>query len=236
MELTSTRTTAFVLCPQAKSFITRDNSFIPHHTLSPQRPCSTIKPIKVSRSRLIVRNSTSSFTEDFFAGPSTPPRPRPLYKVMLYSITTNLLWYGYYKYCIEEELLKKTGSGPGAIGALGPFMLGITSPLYLPHGLPANAGVAAGLLWIVMIQYSLYKRINQLSTSVDSIQTQPLTPWWVVIPGFNLIVGLRSIHFLSVAFGADPEEDPVVEKFPFLGIEQLGLMQMLTTPSLWLKW
>lgn len=174
----------------------------------------------------------ASIKEDFFAGPSTPPRPRPLYQVILFSLSTSLLWYGYYKYCIEEELRRKTGSGLGGIGVLAPFTIGISTPLYLPHD-AALCGVAAALVWIVSIQFSLYRRINRLA--VEANEEAPLTPGWVVIPGFNFVVGLRSIHFLSVYFGGDAEEDPLVDLFPFLGVQTLGMRQLLTTPKLWLK-
>lgn len=187
-------------------------------------------PVRPNRVKTYPR---ASFKEDFLTGPSDPPRPRPLYQVILFSVSTNLLWYGYYKYCIEEELRKILGEGPGGIGALAPFMLGVTSPLYLPTGGPAECGAAFGVLWIVVVQFYLYRRINKLME--DKGDTAPLTPWWIVVPGFNLIVGLRSVHFLSVAFGAEPEADPVVEFFPFLGSKTLGILEFLTTPALWVK-
>ena len=112
-------------------------------------------------------------------------------------------------------------------------MIGVTSPLYLPRGGPAEFGVAAGILWIVSLQYYLYKRINVLMR--EKGEKEPLTPWWVVVPGFNLIAGLRSVHFLHVAFGGEPEDDPVVQFFPFLGVKTLDMLQFVTKPSLWVK-
>lgn len=83
------------------------------------------------------------------------------------------------------------------------------------------------------VQYSLYKRINKLCDE-RGLGTV-LCPHWVVIPGFNLIVGLRSVHFLAVAFGADESNDWMVNKLPFLGVRELNIRKMLTTPKLWLN-
>lgn len=93
--------------------------------------------------------------------------------------------------------------------------------------------MAAGVLWIVSVQYWLYNRINEVMK--ERAGYEPLVPWWVVIPGFNLIVGLRSVHFLSVAWGGSEDDDPIVSRLPFLGVRQLGILQMLSNPSLWLK-
>lgn len=175
----------------------------------------------------------AAFKEDFLTGPSSPPRPRPLYQVILFSASTGLLWYGYYKYCIEEELLRETGHGLGGIGTLAPFMAGISGPLYAPTGGPAEALALAGVAWIVAIQFTLYRRINALM--LERHGYEPLVPWWVVIPGFNLVAGLRSVHFLSVSWGFKPDEDPLVNVFPFLGVSELGMVQLVTKPSLWLN-
>lgn len=128
---------------------------------------------------------------------------------------------------------KYLGSGPGGYLALGPFTAGILSPLFLPTGGPAETGVALGVLWIMAVQYSLYGRINRVCEE-KGLGT-PLTPAWLVVPGFNLVVGLRSIHFLSLAWGARKEDDPVVKVFPCLGVETLGFWELLTNPKLWVK-
>lgn len=175
----------------------------------------------------------ASFTDDFFAGPSVPPRPRPLYQVVLFSITTNLLWYGYYKYCIEEELRRETGKGLGGFLTLTPFVVGICAPFYIASGDTARLVMLAALGWIVTMQYWLYQRVNALAR--EKLEVRPLTPWWVVVPGFNLVVGLRAIHFLSIVWGANADDDILVEWFPFLGVPDLNILQFLTTPGLWLK-
>lgn len=185
---------------------------------------------RVKSTRIAVQ---ASFTDDFFAGPSNPPRPRPLYQVVLFSLTTNLLWYGFYKYCVEEELRRETGEGLGGFLALSPFMVGICAPFYAPMDGTAQTAIAAALIWILTIQVWLYRRVNSLAE--DRLEFKPLTPWWGVIPGFNFIVGLRCIHFLSVIWGADPEEDVIVDWFPFLGVRDLSFWKLLSTPSLWLK-
>lgn len=93
--------------------------------------------------------------------------------------------------------------------------------------------VAAGIAWIVAIQFTLYRRVNELMLERDGYE--PLVPWWVVVPGFNLVAGLRSVHFLSVVWGFPPDDDPLVNFFPCLGVRTLGTLELATTPSLWVK-
>lgn len=174
----------------------------------------------------------ATFSEDFLTGPCIPSHPRPLHKVILFSSLTGLLWYGWYKFCVEEDLRATLSSGPGGYLALGPFVAGVLSPLVLPTGGPAETGVALGVLWIVAVQYSLYGRINTICERAGL--GTPLVPQWVVLPGFNLLVGLRSIHFLALANG-EKGKDPVVERLPFLGVPTLGILQLITTPKLWFK-
>lgn len=174
----------------------------------------------------------ATLSEDFLAGPGTPAHPRPLHKVILFSTATGLLWYGWYKFCVEEDLRETLSSGPGGYLALGPFVAGVLSPLVLPTGGPAEIGVVLGVAWIVAVQYGLYGRINRVCERAG--MGTPLVPQWVVLPGFNLIVGLRSVHFLALANG-ESEKDPVVERLPFLGKPTLGIWEMITTPGLWFK-
>lgn len=174
----------------------------------------------------------ASFTDDFFQGPTSPPKPRPLYQVVLFSVTTNLIWYPYYKYCIEEELRRETGDGFGGFAALLPFVTGLTSPFVLSRD-PAILTVAVSLAWAAALQYWLYRRVNGLVE--QKFNFKPLHPWWFFVPGFNLIVGFRAYHFLSLVWGADPDGDPLTSWFPFLNVNQLSISGFLTTPSLWLK-
>lgn len=195
-----------------------------------QTPIHPLSLRSVSTSRL---PPFASLTEDFLAGPQTPPRPRPLFQVILFSSLTGLLWYGWYKFCIEQELRCTMNEGPGGYVALCPFALGVLSPLFLPNGGPAEMGVAFGILWIVAIQYWLYHRINAMCE--ERGLGKPLVPAWIGVPGFNLIVGLRSVHFLSVCFGARAGTDPVAKRLPFLGVRTLGVWEMVTNPELWVK-
>jgi hypothetical protein len=67
--------------------------------------------------------------------PSNPGFPRPLWLVLLASVSTGLLWYGYYIFAIEEELLhieidkgKPRGfGGHGTLGELFTFKCLLTS-------------------------------------------------------------------------------------------------------------
>lgn len=148
--------------------------------------------------------------------------------MILFSILTGLLWYGRYKFCVEEDLRATLSSSPGRYLALG-FVAGVLSPLVLPTGCPAEIGVALGALWIVAVQYSLHGRSSTIRQRAGL--GTPLVPHWNVAPGFNLIVGLRSIHFLVLANG-EKGEDPVVESLPFLGVLTLSILEMITTSKL----
>jgi hypothetical protein len=48
---------------------------------------------------------------------------------------------------------------------------------------------------------------------------EPLVVWWMFVPGLNLIVGLRQIHFLS-EYWANKQgmsvNDPLAESISFL--------------------
>jgi hypothetical protein len=74
-----------------------------------------------------------------------------------------------------------------------------------------------GIAWIYIVQFKLYNTVNELYRQDD--MTEPLTVWWLFIPGLNLIVGLRQIHFLS-QFWARKQgisvKDNLAESIPFL--------------------
>lgn len=149
-------------------------------------------------------------------------KPRPLTQVILLSGATGLLYYGYYKWMIQDEL-KAHGEKvwSGALCIL-PFILGIAIPLALAKfdpDVPSEFGYLAfsGVVWIYIVQLRLYQEINRLYT-VQGWQP-PLVSWWIVVPGLNLIVGLRQIHFLSeywAKLSGHPAPDPVAERLPFL--------------------
>ena len=103
-----------------------------------------------------------------------------------------------------------------------PFVLGVAVPLLLAAFDPdVPLGFAwfafFGVAWIYLVQYRLYREINRLYEAQG--WPAPLVSWWIVIPGLNLIVGLRQIHFLSqywARLSGTLAPDPIAEKLPFL--------------------
>ncbi|MEL6813277.1 MAG: hypothetical protein AAFP03_00525 [Cyanobacteria bacterium J06598_3] len=163
--------------------------------------------------------------------------PRPLTRVILLSVVTGLLYYGYYKWTLQDELKAysrdlSSGDAGGDAGGdvtvwsgalcIIPFVLGIALPLLLAQfdpDVPDGFRVFAfsGVLWIYIVQFRLYQEINRLYVA-EGLKA-PLVSWWIIIPGLNLIVGLRQIHFLSEFWARQsgtPAPDPVAERLPFL--------------------
>ena len=187
---------------------------------------------------------------DLFEIASAPPRdpgvPRPLWSVILASLPTGLVWYGYYKFCVEEELLEmelaanQKPRGFGGYGTLGPFTYGlvlgpIAAILHLPGGIN---WATAGIVFIYYTQFLLYDRVNELYKQ-EGLEP-PLSVFWCLpffFP-FNVIVGLRQVHFLSQYCyrqrGVDPPpSDPVADFFPFIKAPRFTWQEFLTTPRLW---
>ena len=181
------------------------------------------------------------------AAPGDPGVPRPLWLVMLGSIPSGLLWYGYYKFAVEEELLEmelKAGKQPqgfGGYGTLGPFTYGmllgpIAAILHIPGGINWSA---LGVIFIYYTQFLLYDRVNTLIEE-EGIMEKPLQVWWclpIFFP-FNLIVGLRQVHVLSQYLYRQrginpPPNDIVADFFPFIKEASFTWQQFLLTPSLW---
>lgn len=180
------------------------------------------------------------------APPGMPGVPRPLWLVVVASLPTGLLWYGYYKFAVEEELLEaelaagKTPRGFGGYGTLGPFTYGmllgpVAELLHLPGGIQWTT---LGVVFIYYTQFLLYDRVNELYS--DEATPPPLKVWWclpIFFP-FNLIVGLRQVHFLSQYWYKqrgveEPPFDPVVEFFPFIGAPSFTWQDFCTKPSMW---
>lgn len=191
-------------------------------------------------------NQDFDFIELLTAPPGKPGVPRPLWLVCLGSIPTGLLWYGYYKFAVEEELLAleleagKTPRGFGGYGTLGPFTYGlllgpIAAILHLPGGIQ---WATLAIVYIYYTQFLLYDRVNELYKELG--EEPPLTVWWclpIFFP-FNLIVGLRQVHFLSQYWYRqrgvkDPPRDPVADFFPFVSAKKFTWQEFLTTPSMW---
>lgn len=201
---------------------------------------------------LALKDDTRSPSQDFdlieliTAPPGKPGVPRPLWLVCLASIPSGLLWYGYYKFAVEEELLTmelESGNEPrgfGGYGTLGPFTYGIllgpfAAIFHLPGGIQWTT---LAILYIYYTQFLLYDRVNELYKKLG--KEPPLTVWWclpIFFP-FNLIVGLRQVHFLSQYWYlkrgvSEPPKDPVADFFPFIAADNFSWQEFLTTPSLW---
>lgn len=76
-----------------------------------------------------------------------------------------------------------------------------------------------GIVWIYIVQFRLYKTVNALYREAG--MKEPLVIWWIFVPGLNLIVGLRQIHFLSQYWASKQEmivKDAIAETIPFLSV------------------
>ena len=83
-------------------------------------------PLRQSISIFYENDANDLDPEDFItimtAAPSYPGFPRPLWAVLMASLPTGLLWYAYYKFAVEEELLHieiKQGKEPRGLGGYG---------------------------------------------------------------------------------------------------------------------
>ena len=180
------------------------------------------------------------------AAPSVPGFPRPLWLVLLGSLPTGLLWFGYYKFAVEEEILHielEQGGEPrgfGGYGTLGCFSYGmLLGPLaVLLHAPGGIYWSTLGVIFLFYSQYLLYERVNELY--LNEGKEAPLETWWCVpffFP-FNFIVGLRQVHFLAQYLfekrGVNPApSDPIADALPFIKAERFTWQEFLLTPSLW---
>lgn len=151
-------------------------------------------------------------------------KPRPLGQVILLSVATLMLYYGWYKWIIQEELRRYNGYGWSGTLCLAPFVLGIVIPQVLRIFDPDVPGwfgwfSLLGVVWIYIVQFKLYRTVNELYRQAG--MKEPLTVWWMFVPGLNLIVGFRQIHFLS-QFWASKQgitvRDAIAESIPILSI------------------
>lgn len=217
-------------------------------------------PFKGAFSIFEETNENPLDTDDFVtlltAAPGSPAVPKPLWMVMMASLPTGLLWYGWYLFVIEEELLQmelesgKSPAGFGGYGTLGPFTYGIllgpmASLLHVPGGYYWSA---LGVIFIYYTQFLLYDRVNRLYqededytksfSTKGTVPPAPLQVWWclpIFFP-FNLIVGLRQVHFLSQYCSKQrgfSVADPVADFFPFIKKSSLTWQELIMTPSLW---
>ncbi|OKH51898.1 hypothetical protein NIES2101_16545 [Calothrix sp. HK-06] len=148
--------------------------------------------------------------------------PRPLWKVISLSVVTLMLYYGWYKWIIQEELRNYKGSGWSGTLCMAPFVLGVAVPQLLRIFDPDVPGWFGwfsflGIAWIYIVQFRLYRDVNELYREAG--MKEPLVVWWIFIPGLNLVVGLRQIHFLSQYWAKQQGiivDDVVADKIPFL--------------------
>jgi hypothetical protein len=155
---------------------------------------------------------------------STKPlgKPRPLWQVIVLSGLTLMLYYGYYKWIIQEELRRYNGYGWSGSLCLFPFVIGVALPqalAFFDPDVPDWFGWFSllGISWIYIVQFRLYRTVNELYRQAGL--REPLTVWWLFVPGLNLIVGLRQIYFLSQFWAQMQGEnvnDPIATRIPFL--------------------
>ncbi|CAE8584894.1 unnamed protein product [Polarella glacialis] len=192
----------------------------------------------------------SNLLDKLTAAPETPGISRPLWVVMAGSIPTALIWYGYYKFSVEEELfqaeLRKEGrvTGCGGYGTLFPFvfaiLLGLMAQLLGFEDVGAFL-IAVGSVWILLGQINLYRRVNEIVQEHPSIsEGEPvLWEWWGLLPPpLDVIVGVRQVHFLAKVSAAEREEawekDVVAEElFPFISTRRFTLKELVRSPRLW---
>jgi hypothetical protein len=150
-----------------------------------------------------------------------PGKPRPLWLVVLLSGASGLAYYGYYKWVIQDELCAHTGRDWSGALCILPFALGVAVPqiLRLSGVGPEWVGWLSllGIAWIYLVQFRLYCTVNALYRQLGL--RPPLVVWWIALPGLNLVVGLRQIHFLSQYWArvrGSALKDPLAEALPFL--------------------
>lgn len=151
-------------------------------------------------------------------------KPRPLWRVIVLSVATGMLYYGWYKYILHEELKRYNGHGWSGTQCLAPFLLGVAVPQILRIFDPDVPGwfgwfSLLGIIWIYISQFRLCKTINQLYREAG--MKEPLIVWWIFVPGLNLIVGLRQIHFLSEYWAMKQDiavNDFLAKTIPFLSV------------------
>jgi hypothetical protein len=149
-------------------------------------------------------------------------KPRPLWKVILFSALTGSLYYGYYKWVIQEELRNYNDKGWSGALCLLPFVIGVALPQALASfdpDVPESFRWVSiiGIIWIYIVQFRLYRDVNELYDRANL--KKPLIIWWLFIPGLNLIVGLRQIHFLSQYWAEQQGEtvkDPIADPISLL--------------------
>lgn len=167
-------------------------------------------------------------------------KPRPLWQVITLSLVTGLVYYGYYKWIIQDELRAYTGRGWSGALSLLPFLLGVTVPPALAWFDPDvppwfSWFFLGGIVWIYIVQFRLYCTVNRLYQDLG--HKPPLTVWWLFVPGLNVVVGLQQIHCLSQFWAMQRQTtiaDPIAKALPALFAASLMLVlgvTVLPTPA-----
>lgn len=184
----------------------------------------------------------AGFLERALAPPETPGIPRPVWFTIAASVPTGLVWYGYYKFSVEQEIfeweLAQEGkvTGCGGFGTLFPFVYGVIvgGPLALAHLPAGDLILELSAAWLLCGQVNLYRRVNEYFPDAP-----PLHAWWALLPPpFDVVVGLRQVHFLSEYWKTVRETpdspDPIAEEwFPFISAPRFTLLEFATTPKMW---
>ena len=230
------------ISPLVSDVLIKTNEFFRTATISPVRNFLTIPSNPPPSSPLAPLEAALS-------PPTLPPIPRPTWLTISMSVPTGLLWYGYYKFSVEEELfqmeLRQTGrvSGAGGYGTLIGFSYavifgGFFSLLPLTEGFSELILRTAGVL-LLASQVNLYCRVNELCEEVGI--DRPLHPWWALLPPpLDVVVGLRQVHYLALYATKIREEewqrDKVAEEwFPFISSERFTLKEFVREPRRWFR-
>lgn len=180
----------------------------------------------------------------------TAPLSFPLWARWLCLLTfwPGVIWYLYYKLLVEDDLREYRGLGIGGSLVIIPFAIGLFAGVFgefaygaLEGGFFDNAFSTAfysAFAWIYLNQWFLYQKVNQLME--DAGRPAPLDPFGLFIPGWNLVTGIRQIHFLAeywaIQRGETLPQDAFADLFPFAKKPTLSFSELATTPGLWFNW
>ena len=180
----------------------------------------------------------------------TAPSSFPLWARWLCLLTfwPGVIWYLYYKLLVEDDLREYRGLGIGGSLVIIPFAIGLFAGVFgefaygaLEGGFFDNAFSTAfysAFAWIYLNQWFLYQKVNQLME--DAGRPAPLDPFGLFIPGWNLVTGIRQIHFLAeywaIQRGETLPQDAFADLFPFAKKPTLSFLELATTPGLWFNW
>lgn len=207
----------------------------------------TVAPVR-DYLEMIPARRNMSFIGKLISPPQSPGISRPVTLTIAASVPTLLGWYGYYKFCVEEELfqdeMKREGrvTGCGGYGTLLPFvflfLIGTVTHFIPVLDAMSSPCIEAGGIWILLGQINLYRRVNELAVEKFGGEP-PLHSWWALLPPpLDVIVGLRQVHFLAKYWAAvrgDIFETDVFADtlFPFISSDRFSLQELIQEPKRW---